>query len=64
MSAKRFAEEFRIEAAKQVMNRRHPGAELASRLGVSSRSLYQCIRHYQVPKANRLVIEGQDDELS
>ncbi len=36
MSAKRYTEEFRIEAVKQVTDRGHPVAEVASRLGVTS----------------------------
>ena len=51
MSAKRYTEEFRIEAVKQVTDRGHPVAEVASRLGVTSYSLYQWIRRYRVPEA-------------
>ena len=35
MSKNRFTEEFMIEADKQIMERHHPVAEVASRLGVS-----------------------------
>ena len=38
-------------------------AKVASRLGVTSHSLYQWIRRYQVPKAERLVTEDQNAEL-
>ena len=41
MSAKRYAEEFRMPAVKQVTYWAHPVAELASLLGVTSHSLYQ-----------------------
>jgi len=63
MSAKRYTEEFRIEAVKQVTDRGHPVAEVASRLGVTSHSLYQWIRRYRVPEAERLVSEDQNAEL-
>lgn len=63
MSAKRYTEEFRIDAVKQVTDRGHPVAEVASRLGVTSHSLYQCIRRYRVPEAERLVTEDQNAEL-
>jgi transposase len=50
MSGKRYTEEFRLEAVKQVTDRGHPVAEVASRLGVTSHSLYQWIRRYRVPR--------------
>ena len=53
MSAKRYTEEFRIEAVKQVTDRGYPVAENASRLGVNSHSLYQWMKHYRVPAAQR-----------
>ncbi|MGY0652326.1 transposase [Luteimonas sp. A537] len=40
MSSKRYAEEFRIEAVRQITDRGHPVAEVAARLGVSVHSLY------------------------
>jgi len=41
MSSKRYPEEFRIEAVKQVTERGHPVAKVASRIGVSQHSLYE-----------------------
>jgi transposase len=41
MSSKRYPEEFRIEAVKQVTERGHSVAEVASRIGVSQHSLYE-----------------------
>jgi len=41
MSGKRYTEEFKIEAVKQVTERGHPAAEVVARLGVSAHSLYQ-----------------------
>lgn len=40
MSGKRYTEEFKIEAVKQVTERGHPAAEVAARSGVSAHSLY------------------------
>jgi transposase-like protein len=34
MSSKRYPEEFKIEAVKQITENRHPVAKVASRLGV------------------------------
>jgi len=46
MSGKRYTEEFKIEAVKQVTERGHPATEVAARPGVSSHSLYQWGRRY------------------
>ena len=40
MSNKRYTEEFRAEAVKQVTDRGHSVAEVAGRLGISIHSLY------------------------
>jgi transposase len=63
MSAKRYTEEFRIEAVKQVTDRGHPVAEVASRLGVTSHSLYQWIKRYRVPPAEREAVQDQQSEV-
>ena len=44
MSSKRYTEEFKVEAIKQVTERGYPVAEVAGRLGVSQHSLYQWIK--------------------
>ena len=54
MNKKRFPEEFKIEAVKQVTERNHPVAEVVARLGVSRYSLYQCIKRYSVSPADRV----------
>jgi len=40
MSGKRYTEEFKIGAVKQVAQGGHPATEVAARLGVSIHSLY------------------------
>ena len=40
MSSKRYPEEFKIEAVKQMMERGYPVAKVVSRLGVSIHSAY------------------------
>ena len=40
MSAKRYTEEFKIEAVKQVTERGHRLADVAARLGVTTHSMY------------------------
>ncbi len=51
MSNKRYPEEFKIEAVKQVTDRGHSVAEVASRLGATTHSLYAWIKKYG-PEAN------------
>jgi transposase len=40
MSGKRYTDEFKIEAVKQVTERGHSVAEVAQRLGITTHSLY------------------------
>jgi transposase len=46
MSSKRYTEEFKVEAIKQLTERGYPVAEVAGRLGVSQHSLYQWLKSY------------------
>jgi transposase len=63
MSSKRYPEEFRIEAVKQVTERGHPVAEVASRLGVSQHSLYEWLKRYSLPEIERNELHGQAAEI-
>lgn len=63
MSSKRYPEEFRIEAVKQVTERGHPVAEVASRIGVSQHSLYEWLKRYSLPAAERNELQGQFAEI-
>ena len=60
---KRFPEEFKIEAVKQVTERGHRVAEVAARLDVSQHSLYAWIKQYSLPPEQRAAQGQQDDEL-
>lgn len=46
MSSKRYPEQFKIEAVKQVTVAGHSVAEVAQRLGTTSHSLYAWIKGY------------------
>ena len=46
MSGKRYIEEFKIEAVKQVVDRGHSVSSVATRLGITIHSLYTCIKVY------------------
>lgn len=41
MSGKRYMEEFKVAAVKQVVGRGHHAAEVAERFGVSIHSIYR-----------------------
>jgi len=43
VSGKRYTDEFKIEAVRQVTDRGHPAAEVAKRLGITIHSLYACM---------------------
>ena len=63
MSSKRYTEEFKIEAVKQITERGHAVADVASRIGVSQHSLYQWIKRYSLPAAERIEVQGQTAEI-
>ena len=63
MSSKRYPEEFKIEAVKQVTERGHAVADVANRIGVSQHSLYECLKRYSLPEGERLELQGQSAEI-
>lgn len=44
MSGKRYTDEFKAEAVKQVLERGHGVVEVAGRLGIHKHSLYEWVR--------------------
>ncbi len=46
MSSKRYTEEFKIEAVRQVVDRGYSIAEVADRLGTTTHSLYAWKKRY------------------
>jgi transposase len=46
MSSKRYPDEFKIEAVKQVVDRGHSVADVAGRLGMTTHSLYAWIKKF------------------
>ncbi|MCH2056909.1 MAG: transposase [Thalassotalea sp.] len=57
MSAKRFPEEFKIQAVKQVTEKGHSVASVAERLDISTNSLYIWLKH----SASRWLVDAIDD---
>lgn len=50
MSNKRYTDEFKIEAVRQVTDRGFKVAEVAERLGVTTHSLYAWLRKHGKPE--------------
>lgn len=63
MSAKRYTEEFKIEAVKQVTERGHRLSDVATRLGVTTHSMYAWVKRYGVPEPQRLANQDQAAEV-
>jgi transposase len=60
MSGKRYAEDFKIEAVRQVTDRGYKPAEVAQRLGVTVKSLRDWINNHNV---QHQTLSNQQEEL-
>ncbi len=54
----RYSEDFKQEAANQVIHHNYPVAEVAERLGISSKTLYNWVKTFSQPPKKR---QEQDD---
>ena len=63
MSQKRFPEEFKIEAVKQITQRGHAVAEVSARLGVRQHSLYKWIKAHAGPVSESQSQAAPTEEL-
>lgn len=63
MSGKRYTEEFKAEAAKQVLEQGRPTREVAMRLGVSPDALYAWVRERRKAPEIREAEAGQTAEV-
>jgi len=59
----RYTEEFKKDAVYQVTDRGHSVAEVARRLGVSTKSMYDWIKLYSQPDRQRLEAADQNAEI-
>jgi len=57
MSKGRFAEEFKLEAVRQVVERGYSVSDVAKRLGVSVQSLYKWVKTYSPNATDRFEAE-------
>lgn len=49
----RYSEEFKQEAVNQVIHHNYPVAEVAERLGISSKTLYNWVKIFSQPPKKR-----------
>ena len=63
MSGKRYTEEFKIEAVKQVTKHGYKAGEVAQRLGITTNSLYNWIKRYGDQGSQHQTISTQQKEL-
>ncbi len=63
MSGKRYPEEFKIEAVKQVTDRGHSIADVSERLGVTYKSLYDWVKKYKKSPGQRKADDEQSEEI-
>jgi len=63
MSAKRYTDEFKVEAVRQVVDHGRPVAEVAARLGVTAHSLYAWKRQLSKSDVVRRVEQDQNAEV-
>lgn len=64
MSGKRFTEEFKKEAVKQVTERGYSVAEVAERLGTTTHSLYAWLKKYGDPSPRQSEAADKQSEIA
>ena len=64
MSSKRYTEDFKQEAIKQVTERGYSVAEVAERLGTTTHSLYAWLNKYDQPHSQQADKEEQQTEIA
>jgi transposase len=63
MSAKRYPEEFKIEAVKQITERGYSVYDVAKRLGVTTHSLYAWCKKYGQCPQQAATLDDQQAEI-
>jgi len=64
MSGKRYTEEFKQEAVKQVTERGYSVVEVAERLGTTTHSLYAWLKKYDKPKPREAHKQDSEAEIA
>jgi len=63
MSGKRYTDEFKIEAVKQVVDRGYKIGEVSKRLGVTSKSLHEWVAKFGDTGSQHQTITDQQEEV-
>jgi len=63
MSRKRYPEEFKVEAVKQVTEAGYSVYDVADRLGTTTNSLYSWIRRYGLNASDFKKVSEESDEI-
>ena len=63
MRGKRYPEEFKIQAVKQVTDKGYTITDVAERLGVTYKSLYAWVQKYNKPDSHRTADDAQSAEI-
>ncbi len=63
MSAKRYTEEFEIQAIKQITENDYAVSDVAKRLGVTTKSLYNWLERYGKGSSEYQKIKTDNDEV-
>lgn len=63
MSGKRYTEEFKVEAVKQITDRGYSVRDVAERLGVTDKSLYVWLKRYGNDSEQYQVEKNQQGEF-
>jgi transposase-like protein len=63
MSSKRYTEEFKIEAVKQITERGHSVYDVARRLGTTTHSLYAWCKKYGKGPQHAEQVDDQQAEI-
>lgn len=57
MSSQRYSPEFKDEAVRQIVDRSYSVAEVSEHMGVSSHSLYKCVKAVKSDKTEEQAAE-------
>jgi transposase len=63
MRGKRYPEEFKIEAVKQVVDKGFTMTDVAQRLGVTYKSLHSWVQKYSKTDRSRAAEDSQQSEI-
>ena len=63
MSDKRYTDEFKVEAIKQITERGHSVQDVSQRLGVSTHSLYAWLKKYGNGPRHAANVDDQAAEI-